>query len=131
MPFSLHMDPGSGVVIGTCSGILNVTDARKGAAAYWATPEWSGRPVVWDFRSAQLDVHPPEIDALAQFILESQPPTPPPRVAFVTGRDVDFGLSRMFEVHREHPATLVRVFRNYDEALRWATAHRPSAKERA
>jgi hypothetical protein len=123
------MDPGSGVVIGTCSGILNATDARKGAAAYWANPDCTGRPVVWDFRSARLDVHPPEIEALARFILESQPPAPPPRVAFVTARDVDFGLSRMFEVHREHPATLVKVFRDYDEAVRWAMEHRPTAKE--
>lgn len=131
MPFSLRMEPESGVVIGTCSGTLRVADAREGAAAFWATPEWSGRPVLWDFRSAQLDVRAAEIDALARFVLENQPPAPPPRVAFVTARDVDFGLARMYEVHRQHPATAVRIFRDYDEALSWARGDVSIAKEEA
>jgi hypothetical protein len=37
-------------------------------------------------------------------------------------RDLDFGLARMFEAFREHPATTVRVFRGFDEALSWARA---------
>ena len=121
MPFLLRLEPGSGVVVGTCTGALSVTDARRGAVTFWSNPEWTGRPVVWDFRSAQLDVHPPEIRDVAQFILDNQPSTPPPRVAFVTSRDVDFGLSRVFEVYREHPATIFKVFRDFDEAMEWAT----------
>ena len=57
---------------------------------------------------------------MARFILDNQPAVPPPRVAFVTIRDVDFGLARIFEVYREHPATSFRVFRDYDEAMAWA-----------
>ena len=131
MPFSLQLEPGSGVVVGTCSGMLNASDARKGATAFWANPDWSGRPVVWDFRAAQFEVHAPEIRDVAQFILENQPPTPPPRVAFVTERDVDFGLARIFEVYREHPATSFRVFRDFEEAMSWAMGHGSIEKERA
>jgi hypothetical protein len=41
-------------------------------------------------------------------------------VAFVTGRDPDFGLARMYEMLSEQPSTEVRVFRDYDEAVAWA-----------
>jgi len=131
MPFSLQLEPGSGVVVGTCTGPLNAADARKGALAFWEKPEWNGRPVVWDFREAQFDIHAPEIRDVAQFILDNQPPSPPPRVAFVTIRDVDFGLARIFEVYREHPATTFRVFRDFDEAMAWAMRHGSIEMERA
>lgn len=131
MPFSLQQDSGSGVVVGTCTGMLNAADARKGAATFWANPAWSGSPVVWDFRAAQFDAPASEIRDMARFILENQPPTPPPRVAFVTTRDVDFGLARIFEVHREHPATIFRVFRDFDEAVSWAKGHGSTEQERA
>ena len=131
MPFSLQLEPASGVVVGTCTGMLNASDARKGATTFWANPDWSGRPVVWDFRAAQFDIHAPEIRDIAQFILENQPPAPPPRVAFVTTRDVDFGLARIFEVYREHPTTSFRVFRDLDEAMSWAMGHGLTEQERA
>lgn len=131
MPFSLKLEPGSGVVIGTCSGQLSVTDARKGAVTFWANPEWVGRPVVWDFRAAQFDVRAPEIRDVARFILDNQPPTPPPKVAFVTSRDVDFGLARIFEVYREHPATSFKVFRDFEEAMAWAMGRGSIERERA
>jgi hypothetical protein len=127
MPFSLCFDPENGLVIATCSGSLGVSDAREGAEMFWNKPEWSGRSVVWDFRTAQLDVRGADVQEVARFILERQPETPPPRVAFVTGRDVDFGLMRMFQVYRQHPATQIRVFRDYEEAVSWARTGFPPA----
>ncbi len=127
MPFSLRVEPETGIVIATCTGALALADAKKGAAAFWENPEWGGRPIVWDFRSARLDVTGAEVREMAQFILENQPQSPPSRVAFVTSSDADFGLGRMFEVLREHPSTQVRVFRDYAEAVSWArSSERPA-----
>jgi len=120
MPFSLRLEPETGIVIATCSGDLGLNDAKAGAAAFWEDPEFRGRPIVWDFRSAHLDVTASDVREIARFILERQPPTPPSKVAFVTTSDADFGLGRMFEMVREHPSTQVRVFRDYDEAVSWA-----------
>jgi hypothetical protein len=40
--------------------------------------------------------------------------------AIVVGDDLQFGLARMFEIHRELKGEKgIRVFRNYDEALDW------------
>jgi hypothetical protein len=122
MPFSMKTDPATGIVIATCSGSLGLGDARDGATALWENPQWSGQAVVWDFRDAQLDMSSGNVREIAKFVLDHQPASPPPRVAFVTGRDVDFGLVRMFEVFRAHPATEVRTFRDYDEAVSWASS---------
>jgi hypothetical protein len=46
-------------------------------------------------------------------------------MAFITQRDADFGMARVFEAYREDPATDFRVFRDYDEAIRWLRAAGP------
>jgi hypothetical protein len=120
MPFSMRLEDGA--VVGTCSGDLGLEDARAGARAVWDNLEWRGLPVVWDLRSAQLKVGAADVREIAEFILGAQPSPPPSKVAFVTTQNVDFGMIRMFQVFREHPATKVRVFRDYEEALTWARA---------
>src|SRR5262245_61459977 len=114
MSFDLRLE--QGIVIGVCAGPLGIEDAKAGARAVWENPAWRGKPVLWDCRSARFEVGASEVRNLAGFILEGQPSAPPPRVAFVTARDVDFGMARMFEVFREHPATSIQVFRDYDKA---------------
>jgi hypothetical protein len=102
------------------TGELNVEDARTGVRAVSEDPQWTRKPVVWDFRLARFDIRPAEVRELARFVLGRQSSTRPPRVAFVTGRDPDFGLARMYEMLSEQPTTEVRVFRDYDEAVAWA-----------
>ena len=125
MAFSILLDSRAGVFIATCSGTITLEECKQGAAAYWENPERGGRPILWDLRDARVGLDAPEVREIAQFVLQNQPTAPPPRVAFVTDRDVDFGLARMFEGFRENPATTVRVFRNFDEALSWTTSPAP------
>jgi hypothetical protein len=125
MPYSIQMEPETGVAIGTCSGVLRINEAQEAVAALWKIPGSTGKPTVWDFREAQLDISSSGLRKLAQFVLENQPETPPSKVAFVAGRDLDFGMSRMFEVFREDPRTAFRVFRDYDEAISWAQSLEP------
>ena len=125
MPFSVQLE--DGVVVGTCSGALMVEDAKAGATAVWNNPDWRGKPIVWDLRSAQLDVDAEGVRAIARFILTSQPSPPPPRVAFVTAREVDFGMARMLEAYRENRATEVHVFRDYEAASCWVRLREPDA----
>jgi len=45
------------------------------------------------------------------------------RRAFVVKDDLQFGLARMFEIHRDlNGETGIRVFRTLDEALDWILA---------
>ena len=120
MTVSIWIEPETGIAIATCSGVLRPEDAKEGAEALWRNPGWLGESAVWDFREAHFDLSSPDVQGLAQFILRNQPTAPPSKIAFVTQRDVDFGMARMFEVFRQDPSTEFRVFRDYDEALSWA-----------
>lgn len=120
--YSIAIDPHTASAIVIASGTLGAKDARDAAATLWSQPDWGGRSVVWDFRAASFDLSASEVREIAAFILENQPPKPPARVAFVTGRDADFGMARMFQVFREDPSTEFRVFRDYDAAVAWAQA---------
>jgi hypothetical protein len=108
------------VGVGGHRRVLRLSDALEAAAALWKTPGWSGKSVVWDFREARFDVSASDIREAAQFVSRNQPVQPPARVAWVTPRNVDFGLARMFGVFREDTRTEFRVFRDYDAAVRWA-----------
>jgi hypothetical protein len=125
VPISIEIEPESGMAIVTCSGVLGINDAKESAAALWKTPGWLGRAAVWDFRAAQFDVSSAGVREIAQFILSHQPAPPPERIAWVTSREVDFGLSRMYGAFREDPRTEFRVFREYEEAVSWARSSRP------
>ena len=122
MTVSVRIEPETGIAIAVCSGVLRLQDAQEGAAALWRNPSWKGRSAIWDFREAQFELSSQDVRRIAGFILGNQPEMPPVRVAFVTRRDADFGLARMFEVFRDDPHTEFRVFRDYDEALSWARA---------
>ncbi|MFC1883805.1 hypothetical protein ACFL2O_03445 [Thermodesulfobacteriota bacterium] len=127
MTVSIQIEPETGVAIATCSGVLRSSDAQEGATALWKTPGWSGRSVVWDFREAQFDISSLDTQNIAQFILAHQPATPPLKVAFVTQRDLDFGLARVFDAYRDDPRTAFQVFRDYEEAISWARLLEPDA----
>lgn len=127
MPVSIEIEADTGMAIASCSGVLRLSDAQEGASALWKTPSWPGRSVVWDFREAQFEVSASDTRAMAEFILENQPATPPAKVAFVTQRAVDFGMARMFEAFREEPRTTFRVFRDYEEATCWARSLGPDS----
>jgi hypothetical protein len=127
VPIRFDHDSGRDVLIATVSGTLSIDDGQAGAAAMWTTVAGDApAAVVWDMRDARLDFAAGDVQSLAQYILSRQPTPPPKRVALVAGRDVDFGLMRMFEVYREHQRTETRVFRDYDAAIEWAARARAS-----
>ncbi len=126
MPVELKIDPKTGLAVATGTGTLGLLDAQKSVRALWEHPDWPGERAVWDFRGARLDFSTVDVREAAQFVLGNQPPKPPQRVAFVTAHDMDFGLVRMFEVFREHPATEVKVFRELEPAIAWALDLEPA-----
>jgi hypothetical protein len=75
---------------------------------------------VLDFTRINLvEVEPEDVRQLAQRNIFS----PRSRRAFVVKDDLQFGLARMFEIHRELKGeTGIRVFRTFDEAMDWISA---------
>ncbi len=126
MPISIRIEAETGVAIATASGLLGGDTAREAAAQLWSSRDWPGTAALWDFRAAEFDVSSAEIRLLARYVLDHQPDPAPAKMAFVTARDVDFGMARMFEVFRQDPGTAFRVFRDYDEAIAWARSREPA-----
>jgi hypothetical protein len=63
-----------------------------------------------------LGIGPEDVRQLAQRNIFS----PRSRRAFVVKNNLQFGLARMFEIHRELSGeTGIRVFRTFDEAMDW------------
>lgn len=124
MPISIRTEQESAIAIATCSGVLRLDDALQGAAALWETPGWTGSLAAWDFRAAEFDVSSSDVRRIAQFILDNQPTPPPSKMAFITSREVDFGMARMFEAYRDDSGTAFQIFRDYDEAIGWLTSDR-------
>jgi len=125
MGLSIRVEQESGVAVVVCSGVLQRDESEQADRKLWAATDWPGVSAVWDFRGARFDLSSLDVRGIAQFILERQRERPPARMAFVTPRDVDFGLARMFEVFREDSRTAFRVFRDYDEAMAWARPPNP------
>jgi hypothetical protein len=127
MTVSLRIDQETGIATISCYGVLDLSAAREAAAALWAAPGWNKRAAVWDFREAEFDFSPTDARALAAYILKHQPTPPPSKIAFVTNRDVDFGMARIFGAHRDDSITAFRVFRDRDEAIDWVGITEPDA----
>jgi hypothetical protein len=79
----------------------------------------SGMGRLWDFTEADLtSLNAATIQAMAQYSLRFPPGINDVKVAFVASRDLEFGLSRMFEMTSK-AKTPIHVFRGMDEAESW------------
>jgi len=79
----------------------------------------NGMGRLWDFRDADLSSLEAEtITEMAQYSLRFPPGINDVKVAFATDRDVEYGLTRMFEIASE-AMTPIQVFRTMDEAEKW------------
>ena len=74
---------------------------------------------LWDFRDADLSsLYSETITKMAQYSLRFPPGINDVKVAFVTSRNLEYGLSRMFEIMSK-ATTPIFVFRAMDEAEKW------------
>ena len=79
----------------------------------------NGMGRLWDFRDADLSSLESEtVMEMAQYSTRYSPGINDVKVAFVTSRDFEYGLSRMFEMS-SRSKTPIRVFRTMDEAEKW------------
>ena len=74
---------------------------------------------LWDFRDSDLSsLGSVTITEMAQYSIRFPPGINDVKVAFVTSRDLEYGLSRMFEIMSK-ATTPILVFRVMDEAEKW------------
>ena len=94
--------------------ILNAFDLTVSDKKYQ-----KGMGRLWDFRDADLSSLTSEtVIEMAQYSTRFPPGINDVKVAFVTSRDIEYGLSRMFEM-ASSSRTPISVFRTMDEAEKW------------
>ncbi len=72
---------------------------------------------LWDFRDADLSkLNTRAVKRLAKHPLQFPPGINEVYVAFVTGRDLEFSMARMFESYSSDAETKIMVFRDLEEA---------------
>lgn len=118
MAWRYEIDAEKRIVWTTLYGVLTPSDLHEHADKLREDPAFDPT-----FRQViqVLDVERLEgvtMDALRVFA-SVNPFGPGSRRAIVAGRDVQYGVSRMYQVFAEGPGMAVRVFRDVGEAVRW------------
>ena len=106
------------------SGPLNrqiILDAFDAAVTDKRYKKGMGR--LWDFRDADLSaLDSTTIADMARYALKFPPGINDVKVAFVASREMEYGLSRMFEAYSTDVMTTVSVFYKMEDAEAWLSA---------
>ena len=104
------------------TGSLNSKEILDAFDAVVADNEYKqGMGRLWDFREADLSsLTTDTVKQMAQYSLKFPPGINDVRVAFVTSRPLEYGLSRMFEM-ASRAKTPISVFESIEEAQKWMT----------
>ena len=118
MAWRYEIDVPKRIVWTTLYGVLTPSDLHEHADKLRADP-------LFDPSFRQV-IQVPNVDRLEGITIEAlrlfarvNPFGPGSRRAIVAERDVQYGVSRTYQVFAERPGMDVRVFRDVAEALRW------------
>jgi len=105
-------------------GALTRTGLLKKLKEIYHSPEiQTDTNVLWDLRETDLTTFSTEdILAIRAFVKDHWGIGGKSRAALIVRRDLQFGLSRMFQTWMEDEvSSAVRVFREYDEGMKWVS----------
>ena len=116
----LSIDEEKNIAYIKLSGVLSskaIIDAFDLAVADKRYKDGMGR--LWDFRDADLSSLESEtVISMAQYSSKYPSGINDVKVAFLVSREIEYGLSRMFQMTSESK-TPIQVFRVLDEAEKW------------
>lgn len=121
MPAFYKIEKERRVVLSSGAGVLTRADILGHMDRLSNDPDFDPTySQILDFTQLSgIEIGPEDVREFAQRNIFS----PNSRRAFVVKDDLQFGLARMFEIHRELKGeTGIRVFRTIDEALDWVLA---------
>jgi hypothetical protein len=121
VPAFYKIDKERRIVLSSVAGVLTRTDIQGHMDRLSNDSDFDPNySQIVDFTQLSgVDIEPEDVRQFAERNIFS----PRSRRAFVVKDDLQYGLARMFEIHRElNGETGIRVFRTIDEALDWVLA---------
>jgi hypothetical protein len=118
MPAFYKIDKDRKLVLSSGSGVLTIDDILMHQERLVADPDFdSSFSQLTDFTQfTKVDITADQVRIAAKKNIFSSRS----RRAMVVKNDLQYGLARMFEIHRDSAGEVgIRVFRNLDEALDW------------
>jgi hypothetical protein len=121
MSIAYRVDHDARVVVAVGQGILTEAEFIEYQREVWSRPDVAGYSELGDLsRVTKIDMASDQIENLARAAASMDEKTSNSRLAIVAPADLSFGLSRMFQTHRElNPQSTrhIGVFRTIEEAL--------------
>ncbi|HEB89059.1 MAG TPA: hypothetical protein ENI85_05770 [Deltaproteobacteria bacterium] len=130
MSIETSIDPDGGFAHHVATGAPTAADFISALQELYADPRHAPeKGGIWDLRRVDsIGVTTEDMLRIVEHIRETRGPQPG-RTALVVGRDVEFGLGRMYQAYSESVVTF-RVFRDWEAALAWITQEpRPEDQE--
>jgi hypothetical protein len=107
------------------TGVLTFDELLSTLKELYSAPDFDPRMnSLWDLREADVSsFETPDIQNLRNYVGKHWGTGGRNKAALVATRDIDFGLSRMYEFYLQAKSSSeVQVFRDYDEAYEWVTS---------
>ncbi|MFC1829337.1 hypothetical protein ACFL0O_06985 [Thermodesulfobacteriota bacterium] len=122
MEITTNIDKTAGLRTHKVTGVVSKNDLLLKLEEIYSIPDFEpDMNVLWDLRNADLaSFSSDDIHRVRDFVVHKWGTDGTNRAALVVSRDIDFGLSRMYQVSLESiTASKLQVFRDMDKALAW------------
>jgi hypothetical protein len=122
MHISTHIDTEKQIRTHNVHGMLNVNELTRQLREIYSSPEYDpDMNVIWDLRKADFSaIEASEVTSFMEFVSKHWGQGGKSKGALVVSRDLDYGMSRMYEMLMEGATTsTITVFKNIDEAKKW------------
>lgn len=122
MPIETTIDPETGFRVHVLTGRVKPEEVAAALDKVYGRPDFrSDADTLCDMRQADLgEFSRDTVKSVAAFVSGRRGAPPGARTAVVVGRDLGFGLARMYEQLVETMSSAnIEVFRDLDEAMEW------------
>ena len=125
MPITTSVEPATGARLHEVTGYLNLEELGGTLTKIYESDDFDpDQDVLWNLLKANLSAFSvDDIRQVTQLVKDNWGASDKSRAALVVARDLDFGLTRMYQQLLEGQSSgEVRIFRNVDEAIEWLSA---------
>jgi hypothetical protein len=121
MPVETHIDPKAGLITYKVTGELVLDEIRGALEGLYANPDFRpGMNSLWQIKEGSIEVTTtqlPELIGLLEKMADRRGTGY--RVAIVVRKNIDFGLSTIFQMHAYTLPFEVKVFQSLTQARQW------------